>query len=202
MLIEILEKDEEVLWQSTISLKPQKFLIILSLIVLIICIVTYIIIAYGNLFPDISNRDLFLLILTVIDILILSFSGFVILYTLLNLFGYSRIFYYATNKRIIRKVDGKEYNEYNTIDYTNIKYINIRPVLLSFHKNVDVVIFPDFENAGDLDWRVQYFKESDVKVPQRLDPTISRFLLYHISDQRNLFKVLKQNNIKKKKRNF
>lgn len=65
---------------------------------------------------------------------------------------------------------------------------------------MNVLIFPDFEHSGHLDWRVQYFKESAIKVPRRLDPAISWFSLYHISDYENLFKVLEQNHIKKKKK--
>lgn len=202
MFAEILEKDEEILWQSSISLQPQKFLFFISLIILIFGVIIDVLIFQ---YLPIPNTYIGFLLAITLDLIFIIFPGVSasgIFLALSNLFEQSHTSYLVTNEKIIKKIDGNEYNEYYSLNYTDIKYVDVRPVLLSFKKNVNVEIIPDFKRVGHLDWTGHYFKKSDIKVLRRLDLAINSFQLCHISDHEDLFKMLRQNHIEITYRKF
>ena len=127
MSIDMLEKDEEMLWQSKAKLYFQTIAFLISLLVLVIGLLT------NGFFNNLrySEYNIFNGLIHIIGIAIIIFPLFGIISTIINwLTGKSlgsSISYFATNNRIIDKREKKEYSEYFTFDYSKIIKIEVHP---------------------------------------------------------------------------
>ncbi len=192
----MMEKDEEILWQSKINLKFNFIILLIWLVVLVIGIIIDGFILNIVRTPNISIEIFLLVILILIILLITGVPLMGILYPIV-IWSFIKIeprSYFATNNKIAEKRENKEYDEYYTFEYSKIDRIEIKPVLFLKDKVAIIRIFPDFNSNGDFEWRFQFFKEQGVKLPQRL--LGNYFSLYNVSDYEPLLKILEQNHVK------
>jgi len=190
MSIDMLEKDEEILWQSSMKFYFQTITFLISSVVLVISIVT-------DVFFN-THLDFDMFGILIISLLITGFSLFGIIYTILNwLFAKSSdtIEYFATNKKIVDKREKKEYIEYFTFEYSKIKKIKVRQSGFFKKRNVSIIVFPKYKPTSPFEWRFRFFKEQGVKLPQRLFQE-SYHVLLHVSDYEPLLKILEQHHVK------
>ncbi|MHA1375188.1 MAG: hypothetical protein ACTSR7_12955 [Promethearchaeota archaeon] len=192
MSTNMLEKDEEILWQSKINVKFQTMIFFISLVIFIIGIGILIEISKYITSSDVQVDVFFLVIssLVVLSITGIPLTGICYGIYIWVIIKYSKRSYFATNNKIVDKREKKEYIEYFTFEYSKINKIEIRSISLFKKNGVSIRIFPKFNSADPYEWSFQFFKDTGVKLPKRLE---GRFhVLFNASDYESLLGILEK----------
>jgi len=189
----MIEKDEEIHWQSKISPKFQEIIILISLPISIIGIIMA-----NIIFRSSSSFDfIFLSAITLfIAFFIIIFPLFGVISSIIIWLGiiHDQRSFFATNKKIVDKSENQKYSEYYAFEYSKIDKIEIKKVLFLKDEVAKIRIFPKFDATSPIEWRFRISKEKGVKIPQRLQR--SYHVLYNVFDYKPLLKILEQNHVK------
>lgn len=190
--------NEEILWQSKISLKFQIIIFFISSVVLVIGILSEMVIR--KLISSIQTQEIFFILLVFVHILITFLTiGLPLVGILYSIFmwisiNYISTSYFGTKTKIVDKRIHKEYVEYFTFEYSKINKIEIQLVRFLKDKVAKIRIFPKLDTANPFKWKYRIFKEQGVKLPLRLQRNYH--LLYNVSNYKPLLEILEQNHVK------